>query len=237
MEVSEVGIDLESTQEKEVRIQAELYRILRNHVCTGVGLLDGALMSWKPYDVLIEASIPEPGNKIGRADLVLLGQRELRYKVEIKPLLVIEVKRRKTSQLTKHYKAYIRQARRYAYALQCPIYTVYDGFTWILMQISSPFLIGLRQWSFSSNERRNQEFAREIWEMASEINERKTEGPVRKFVFHSDFLPWKESIYYFIKDAFQFKIEVDQKMSLDLFDIDGEAKRFANVWRELHSRS
>jgi hypothetical protein len=237
MEVSMVGIDLESTQEKEIRIQAEFYRILRNHVCTGIGLLDGVLMTWKPHDVLIEPSISQLGNKIGRADLVLLAQRESKNRIDTKPLLVIEIKKRKTTQLTKHYNGYLRQARKYAYALRCPIYAVYDGFTLILMQIPSPFLIGLRQWSFSSTERHNQEFAREVWEMAAELYERIAEGPVPKFTFHSDFLPWRESIYYFIKEAFRFKIEVDQSMSTELFDIDGEAKRLAHIWRELYSRS
>jgi hypothetical protein len=56
------------------------------------------------------------------------------------------------------------------------------------------------------------------------------EIPAPQFMTHDDITPWKRSIFYFIKEAYRFKIKVDQGMSIDLFDIERDAENLMNQY-------
>ncbi len=229
-------LDEDTTLGKEIRIQAEMYRILRNLVMEGFSLIEAITSQWSPDDVLIEASISLENGATKAADLVLMGRRNSYGTGNRKPLMVIEIKKRRLTHLTQSYGAALKQARQYAHMIGCPLYAVYDGHTLILMQIPSPFLIGLSQWSFTNSTRRNREFAQKLWGIALQIQSGIVREPVAGFRYHSDFEPWKKSIYYFIRDAFRFKVVVDQGMSSETFDIEGEAELLAQRWHNLYNR-
>jgi hypothetical protein len=227
-------LDEDAIEEKEIRIQADLYRIMKNYANEGFSIAESFTYEWKLDDVLIEASINLPSGVTKEADLILMGLGPQYGETVRKPILVIETKVRKLSNLTKYYQKALNQARVYAHAIGCKAYAVYDGFTLLLMQIAKPFLIGLTQWTQTRNDRRNRDFARKLWRTAIDLHINIASGPVSEFVYHSDFSPWKRSVYYFIRDAFLFKVEVDQGMSREQFEIERDSKLLAQKWRELY---
>jgi len=221
-------LDEDATKEKELAIQAEVYRILKNYANEGLSLTEQLFSGWAPDDVLIEASISDSSGKHMEADLVLMAKGNEYSRSIRSPILVIETKLRKLSNLTRYYQSALKQSRKYAHSIRCPTYSVYDGHTFILMQIPSPFLIGIWQWAPSQREIANRDFARKLWKVSLNLKVSRSESPVPEFLFHPDIEPWKKSFYYFVRDAFRFMIEVDQGMSTQGFHIEREAKLIAD---------
>jgi hypothetical protein len=200
-----LSIDFDLTAEKEVRNQAELHRIL-NNVRNDVGFYKFTFpkvrrLGWNLDEVLIEATILDDESKqIGEADLVLMvrdgdGNRE--------PLLVIEVKKRVLSSLTRPFQNGFKQAWKYAQPIDCKFYAVYDGHFMITMQRSSPFLIGMCEFPISSGQERKAEFARNLWYSLLRIKENEASGPVEELCGVLNYPRWKRTIRFLIRDAYQ----------------------------------
>lgn len=200
-----MSIDFNLTAEKEVRNQAELYRILNNVRNDEIFLRYTyhriSRLGWDLDEVLIEATILNDESKpIGEADLILVvadskGNRE--------PLLVIEVKKRVLSTLTRPFQNGFKQAWKYAQPIGCKFCAVYDGHFMITMQKSSPFLIGMCEFPISSNQNLKEEFARELWTSLLSIKEKEAAGPVEELCGVVNYPRWKGTIRYLIRDAYQ----------------------------------
>lgn len=229
-------LDEDATNEKELRIQIELYRVLKNYIIQDLSIVERVLDDWIPSDVLFEASILRDSKTPWEADLVLMASTNRSAETNRQPILVIETKKRKTSRVTQYYQAALRQARKYAYAIKCPTYAVYDGHTLILMRDSSPYLMGLTRWVPTENERSNRDFARKLWGVSRILKDAPPDYRPNKFIFHPDFDPWRGAIFYFIRDALQFRIEVIQGMSPQDYNIDGEAESLADIYRGMFRR-
>ena len=227
-------LDEEATKNKEISLQAELYRILKNYANEGLSIAESFTHTWAPDDILIEASIKMKDGITKEADLVLLA-RGTQYSREVrKPVLVIETKERSLTYRTQHYQKTLSQAREYAHTIGCKMYAVYDGYTLIVMHIAHPYLIGLTTWTQTKNDRKNREFARTLWNRVIESHSGISPDYLSGFTYHPDFEPWKKSIYSFIRDAYLFKIEVDQEMSRELFNIEEDSELLASKWRSLY---
>jgi hypothetical protein len=120
-----------------------------------------------------------------------------------KPLLVIEVKKRVLSSLTRPFQNGFKQAWKYALPIGCKYCAVYDGHFMITMQRSSPFLIGMCEFPISSNQNLKEEFARGLWTVLLLYSEKEDTRPVEELCGVLNYPRWKSTIRYLIRDAYE----------------------------------
>ncbi len=193
-----MSIDVEATKTNERFIQAELYCALKNHIKESQMM--GTIKGTPKIDVLVEASIKQ--NKSTkktsarkRTDLVLI------YKKlgSVRPLLVIELKKRRLGSPTHGIKAGLEQAYSYARQVGCSLYAMYEGDTFVLMQMGYPFLIGLKRVDIFGSEFRD--IGREVWDIALENSKGNKTGPLTPFDDYSVFTNWKTTMRAILGDA------------------------------------
>lgn len=227
---------VDSSRNKEIYIQAELYRLLKN-VCSHPAQkqpIHGSNItsSWEPHDVLIEPTIIPERNKNKEADLLLIG-RTREPPLKTRPILIIEVKKRRLSQLSKYYRRYLRQAYDYAHAIDCRCYSVYDGNTWIIMQIAEPYLIAFFQKRIGVNHKDDIIFSEKLWNIAGSVQDAFQNAPIGEFSKHDDFLPWKKVLHSFLRDAFQRNVTTSRWEPSEA-QLKKKASMLEKIWLELN---
>ncbi len=184
-------IDIEATKTKEIFVQAELYRCLMREIESHRYMIKETGPARR--DVLIEASIKKK-QEVKNADIVLMWNE----KGTSNPLLVIELKKRTIVSPTKSGKKALNQAYEYAKQVGCNLYAIYDGNTFILMQMNYPFLIGVDRFDIFDSESRASSFANNIWDVTLKHWKNTAEGPVEPFDNYSVFLHWKSALRIFV---------------------------------------
>jgi len=209
-------LDITATKVKEIYIQAELYRLLRDYVIghivghRRIGA-SGPVPPWYPKDVLIEATIRD-GEETKEADIVLLTSRQLEDgSPEVKPALVIEVKSRRISRLSVSYGAYLKQAFNYAALIDCSNYAVYDGKNFILMQLTEPYMVGFTDFAIGHNQDEDDDNIGNIWWAARVLSEEPQIQAIRGLAYHSDINIWRKVIPVLIRQAYQRSVRMSGK--------------------------
>lgn len=194
-----MSIDFELTAGKEIRNQAELYRILSNVSMREFPRLSG--YGWDLDGVLIEATILDSESEsVGEADLILMARNPTDKRV---PLIVIEVKKTVVRNLTRPFQSSFKQAWKYANPIGCEFYAVYDGHFIITMQRSSPYLVGMCEFPINSNQTQKREFAKGIWGSLLGLQGKGASGPIKHLCGVLNYPRWKRTIRFLIRDAYK----------------------------------
>ncbi len=227
-------LDISATKAKEIYIQAELYRLLRNKAIHLQRIIPrGPVPAWSAKDVLIEATIRDDG-KTKEADIVLLTSLQLEFdRVKIKPALVIEIKTRKFSRLSVSYGAYLRQAYNYTVMIGCSNYAVYDGKNFILMQLAEPYMIGFTDFSTGRDEKEDIKNIGKIWHAARILSENFQTEALPDFKYHSDIDLWRKTIPVLIRQAFQRNARRSGREPT-LEEVEKTGERLGKKWLEMH---
>jgi hypothetical protein len=217
--------------EKEVYIQAEMYRLLKNAAVIPdqrpylIDVMAQRLAGHyiDPFDVWIEASVG-----LQEVDLLLrVGDTGT-----VKSALVIEIKKRTLSSPTIPFRAALNQARRYAEVIGCPLYAAYDGNTIVLMQDVYPFLVGIQRMDISANESTKIGFARRIWQTSINLLFERAKEPVLKLAEAGEYYRWLKSIRTFIRDAHDAFIERSH-LQVGKEERDKAVEEIAALWDSL----
>lgn len=101
------------------------------------------------------------------------------------------------------------------------------------MQMAEPYLIAFFKKRLGIDHKGDIAFSEKLWNIAGHLRDQYRRKPIGEFAYHDDYEPWKKSIYYFLRDAYQRNANASGGTPSEE-QLNEKASQLVKLWHDLH---